>query len=77
MSARQSRDDLAGSSTNLEAVFRRLASHVDQILKGSKPGDIPIEQPTTFELVVNLKAARTAGIAVPAETLVSAHDVIE
>ena len=62
---------------NLEAVFRRLASHADQILRGSKPGDIPIEQPTTFELVVNLKAAKTAGIAVPAATLVSAHDVIE
>ena len=62
---------------NLDAIYRTLAGHVDRILKGVKPGEIPIEQPTTFELVTNLKVARSMGIIVPASVLVSSNVVIE
>lgn len=62
---------------DLEMIFRRLASYVDHIFKGFRPGELPIEQPTAFELAVNLKAAKRLGIAVPDAVLVSADRIIE
>jgi putative tryptophan/tyrosine transport system substrate-binding protein len=59
------------------ALFRRAADFVDKILHGTKPGDIPVEQPTMFELVINLKTAKTLGLAIPHNLLVLADEVIE
>jgi putative ABC transport system substrate-binding protein len=68
---------LVSYAPDIPSMFRRSASYVDRILKGAKPGDLPIEQPRSVELVVNVKTAKVLGIVIPHSFLVRADRVIE
>jgi putative ABC transport system substrate-binding protein len=68
---------LMAFGVNLPEMFRRSADYVDKIVRGAKPADLPVETPTKFELVVNLKTAKTLGLTIPPSLLARADQVIE
>ena len=68
---------LLAYSTNFDDLFRAAADYVDRVLKGAQPGELPVQQATTFELVVNLGAAKALGLTIPPMILARADEVIE
>jgi putative tryptophan/tyrosine transport system substrate-binding protein len=77
--SRESVDDggLISYGVNLSAIYRRAASFIDKILRGARPGELPVEQPTILELVINMRAAKAIGLTIPESVLLRADEVIE